>query len=96
VTDIVEGNGDVRFRVDRVGVPVVVKVSYYPTWRAKGADGPFRLAPNLIVVVPRDKDVRLRIEQDTANHVGTALSFVGVAGLVASAIAERRRRSRRS
>jgi hypothetical protein len=96
VTDIVEGNGDVRFQVDRVGVPVVVKVSYYPTWRAKGADGPFRLAPNLMVVVPRQKDVTLRIEQDAANHIGTALSVIGLAGLGASAIAERRRRSRPS
>ena len=33
-------------------MPVVVKTSYFPNWEVQGAEGPYRLAPNLMVVVP--------------------------------------------
>ncbi|MEM1332889.1 MAG: hypothetical protein AAGG08_05465, partial [Actinomycetota bacterium] len=47
------------FSVDQVGVPVVVKVSYFPNWRVSGADGPFRAGANHMVVVPTSTDVEL-------------------------------------
>src|SRR5262249_8813700 len=49
----------VQFDVSRTGVPVMVKVSYYPNWRAEGADGPWRATPNFMVVVPTSRHVRL-------------------------------------
>ena len=48
-----------RFHVSRVGVPMLVKISYYPRWHATGASGPYRVSPNLMVVVPTSKDVSL-------------------------------------
>ncbi len=39
--------------------PVLVKVSYFPNWHASGADGPWRVTPNLMVVVPTSHDVTL-------------------------------------
>jgi acyl transferase domain-containing protein len=33
----------VSFRVDEVGVPVLVRVSYFPNWSVDGAEGPFRV-----------------------------------------------------
>jgi hypothetical protein len=59
VSDVEMGEQDLSFRVDRVGVPVLVKVSYFPNWEVDGAEGPFRVAPNLMVVVPTDNEVRL-------------------------------------
>ena len=41
VTDVVETDDDIRFRVSRPGVPVVVRTSYYPNWEVtSGAKGP--------------------------------------------------------
>ncbi len=94
VSSINEGNGVLSFTVDRVGVPVVVKESYFPTWRAKGAEGPYRLAPNLMVVIPTERDVTLRIERDSAGSVGSLLTGMGL--IVVGVVAIRARRSRRS
>ncbi len=95
VSDIVEGNGSLSFRVDRVGVPVVVKESYFPTWRALGADGPFRLAPNMMVVIPTERTVTLRIERDAAGTLGLTLTALGVLWFSVLAIRARRSRNRR-
>lgn len=95
VTDIVEGNGSVSFNVDRVGVPVVVKESYFPTWRAHGADGPYRLAPNMMVVIPTARTVSLRVERDTAGTLGLLVTALGVLGVSTLAVRERRSRQRR-
>ncbi len=91
VTAVVEGNGSLSFTVDRVGVPVVVKESYFPTWRARGADGPFRLAPNMMVVVPRERTVTMGVERDAAGFVGLGLTGAGVICLGALAFRVRRR-----
>ena len=40
------------FDVSRTGVPVLVKISYFPNWQVAGAAGPWRVTPNLMVVVP--------------------------------------------
>ena len=46
-----------------MGTPVEVRVSYFPNWKASGADGPWRVAPNLMVVVPTSHDVTLTYGQ---------------------------------
>ena len=94
VSEIHEGQGTLSFRVNRVGVPVVVKESYFPTWRAHGADGPWRLAPNLMVVIPTAKVVRLQIERDAADWLGLALAVTGLVGFVALIRLERQTRQR--
>ncbi|MDE3085850.1 MAG: hypothetical protein KGJ77_03705, partial [Acidobacteriota bacterium] len=78
----------VRFHVDRTGVPVVVKVSYFPAWHASGALGPWRAEPNLMVVVPTSHDVTLSYGGTPAGWLGMALSLLG---LVFLALLTRRR-----
>ncbi len=82
VTEISEEPDKVRFRVDRVGVPVVVKVSYFPNWEISGADGPWRLSPNLMVVVPTDEQVTLTYGLTRADWAGRVGTLAGIAGLV--------------
>jgi hypothetical protein len=60
VTNISEDASGLQFDVDRPGSPVLVKVSYFPNWKASGADGPWRVTPNLMVVIPTDTHVELR------------------------------------
>ena len=38
---------------------MLVKISYYPRWQVSGATGPYRVSPNLMVVVPTSKNVSL-------------------------------------
>lgn len=78
VTDVVVGEDSVRFSVDQVGVPVVVRVSYFPNWQVDGAQGPYRIAPNMMVVVPTDTEVRLHFEPSLVDRLAYVLTFLGI------------------
>ena len=81
VSNIRTTESSVSFDVSRTGVPVMVKTSYYPNWKAEGADGPWRATPNFMVVVPTSHHVRLTFATSTAEKVGRVLTVVGVLGL---------------
>jgi uncharacterized membrane protein len=82
VSDVESGDDFVRFKVSRTGVPVLVKTSYFPNWRADGAQGPWRVTPNLMVVVPTEKEVSLHYGRTSAEYTGMFLSLLGLVGLV--------------
>jgi len=73
----------VSFHVSKIGTPVLVKVSYFPNWQATGATGPYRVTPNLMVVVPTAHNVVLRYGTSPAQRVGEVLSLIGLIGLLA-------------
>jgi hypothetical protein len=85
VSDVETGETTISFQVDRPGTPVLVKSSYFPNWKASGADGPYRVAPNLMVVVPTDTEVRLSYGRTGVDLLAIVMSLLGVAGLVALA-----------
>ncbi|MGH9271232.1 MAG: hypothetical protein ACRDZ2_08155, partial [Ilumatobacteraceae bacterium] len=82
VTDVRMGEQELSFRVDQIGVPVLVKVSYFPNWEVEGADGPYRIAPNLMVVVPTENDVRLHYGRSGSDLFFYALTIVGIGFLI--------------
>ena len=82
VSDVQLGEQDLRFRVDRVGVPVLVRMSYFPNWQVDGAEGPYRVAPNLMVVIPTSNDVHLTFERSGLDVLAYVLTLAGVVLLV--------------
>jgi hypothetical protein len=75
------GDDFISFDVDKIGVPVLVKSSYFPNWKVSGAKGPYRVAPNLMVVVPTSTSVRLHYGftgLDLFSYVLTALGLIGL------------------
>ncbi len=78
VTEIEAGTDSVRFEVSEVGVPVLVKVSYFPNWKVTGADGPYRVTPNFMVVVPTQTTVELNYGYSTWEMAGWGLTGIGV------------------
>ncbi len=82
VTDIHADDRSISFDVDRVGSPVLVRTSYFPNWQASGAQGPWRVSPNLMVVVPTDTHVELTYGRSAVELVGIAASVAGVVLLV--------------
>jgi hypothetical protein len=95
VTGVQQHDNSLRFHVSRVGTPVLVKMSYYPNWHASGATGPYRVTPNLMVVVPTSHEVTLTYGATSANRIGELLGLFGLIGLVAGAAVAWRRGSRR-
>ena len=77
------GPEEIRIHTSRVGHPLLVKVSYHPRWKAEGADGPYLVSPALMLIVPRQPDVRLVYAPNWADRLGTALSLGGIAVVLA-------------
>jgi hypothetical protein len=86
VTDLATDTDRIAFDVDRPGTPVLVKTSYFPNWDASGADGPWRVAPNLMVVVPTDTHVELTYKTTGVDLAGWLVTLFGVLGVVALAL----------
>lgn len=78
VSSISSTTDTISFNVSRVGVPVVIRESYFPNWTATGADGPFRVTPNLMVVVPTTKHVTVRYSQLGMDKFSEILSVMAV------------------
>ena len=86
VTAIRQTNSSVSFHVSRLGTPVLVKVSYFPNWHTSGAQGPWRVTPNLMVVVPTRHDVTLDYGTSGADNLGELATVLGFAALAALAL----------
>ncbi len=78
ITDIKIGESDVKFTVDQIGVPVLVRVSYFPNWHASGAKGPYRVAPNMMVVIPTSTNVHLTYNRSKVDFLAYLLTFLGI------------------
>jgi hypothetical protein len=71
----------VSFDVDTTGVPVLVRTSYFPNWHVSGAKGPYRVTPNLMVVIPTSHHVRLHYGWTPVDLLGILLTLLGVAAV---------------
>jgi hypothetical protein len=82
VSNIVSTEDGVSFDVEQPGVPVLVKVSYFPNWKVSGAQGPYRATPNFMVVVPESNHVELHYGWTGVDGAGIVLTVLGLVGLV--------------
>jgi hypothetical protein len=82
----------ISFTTEAVGVPHLIKVSYFPNWTAIGAEGPWRASPSLMVVVPTQEDVVIEFQDTWAESGGKILTFGGVGSLLAIGFVTYRRR----
>lgn len=82
VTDIELDDDRISFRVSEPGVPVLVKVSHFPNWEVDGADGPWRVSPSFMVVVPTSTDVELSYGTAPVEIAGWGLTGLGLVGLL--------------
>jgi hypothetical protein len=85
----------IAFRTRALGIPHLVKVSYFPDWRVEGGDGPFLAAPSLMVVIPREEQVVLKFSRGWVEAAGFGLSWVTLLTLGGSALLQRRKSATR-
>lgn len=83
------------FETTAVGQPHWVKISYFPNWKVKGAEGPYVASPSFMMVIPTQREVTLYFGRTWSNNLGQLLTFAGwVIVLVIVGLEIRRRRSR--
>ena len=83
VSDVVIDDDRVSFTVDEVGVPVLVKIGYFPNWQVSGADTIYRATPNFMVVVPTSNQVVLEYKDSPVEYAGYAMTIAGIVMLIA-------------
>ena len=82
VSNVVIEDHRISFETEAVGVPHLVKVSYFPNWNATGAEGPYLAAPSLMLVIPTESRVVLEFQNTWAEWLGWGLTVLGL-GLLA-------------
>lgn len=90
VTNFVLDDERISFSTTAIGVPHLIKVSYFPNWIATGADGPFYAAPSFLLVVPTQADVVLEFRSGWIEWIGMAFTALGLLALVVTWVRRRR------
>ena len=75
------GTDSIEFDVTKPGTPVLVKMSYFPNWEVKGAKGPWRVGPNLMVVVPTATHVSMHYGTTMVEYGSWAITLGGLVAL---------------
>ncbi|MBZ0273290.1 hypothetical protein K8I61_14725 [bacterium] len=84
----------VRFTTTCPGEPHVVKYSYFPNWKVKGAKRIYQVSPNFMLVYPRENDVTLYYGSLFVDSFSRFLTFAGyaiLAGMIVQRVRARRR-----
>ena len=74
-------SGRLRFRTDGLGLPHIIKMSYYPNWKVIGADRVYRVSPGFMVVYPTANEVTLYFGAVLSDIVGKVISVIGALGV---------------
>lgn len=75
VSDIQSSDDGLSFDVSKIGVPVMVHESWYPTWSVSGATAPIRAGANMMVVIPTSTHVEFGVPTPLGRDEGE-LCFV--------------------
>jgi hypothetical protein len=92
VTHVVVGPNTVSFHVDRIGIPVEVRMTYFPWWTVAGAQGPWQLDPDNLVVIPTSHDVVLTASPRLVDHLSVVISVLAIFATIGLAVWDRRQR----
>lgn len=95
VSNVSDEGDTISFDVSEPGTPVLIKTSYFPNFTAEGAEGPYRVSPNLMVVVPTETSVTVSYGTTNIDRLGWLLTAIGVVLVLGLAVWDDRSRSSR-
>ena len=68
----------IRFFTNKIGLPHLIKVSYFPNWKVEGANGVYPASPHLMMVIPRKNTVTLTYKRSIWEIIGFLITCSGV------------------
>lgn len=68
----------IRFRTKALHQPHIIKFSYFPNWKVKGAKQIFHVTPNFMLVYPEQEEVILYYASLPSDIAGRLLTVMGV------------------
>ena len=68
----------IRFATNKIGIPHLIKVSYFPNWEVEGANGVYPVSPHLMMVIPRKNTVILTYQRSIWERIGLLITCSGI------------------
>jgi hypothetical protein len=82
LSNVKSGRDYFEFDTKAIGVPHIVKITYFPTWHVSGAKGPFLVSPCYMMVVPTQAHVKLYFTYGPWDWTGFILTGFGLIYIV--------------
>ncbi|MDA0576819.1 MAG: hypothetical protein O3B24_01840 [Verrucomicrobia bacterium] len=67
----------IRFTTDAIGLPHIIKCSYFPNWKVRGAKAVYQVSPAFMLVYPDQADVEIYWGRTTIDKLALALTALG-------------------
>ena len=68
----------IDIETSEIGRPLLIKVSYHPNWRVKGADKIYFASPSFMLIYPKEHKIHLSFEPGFASKIGWLLTLSGM------------------
>ncbi len=82
ISNIKAGNDYIEFDVEKTNVPAIVKISYFPNWKVKGAEEIYLVSPSYMMVVPNENHIKLYFSYGWIDWAGYLLGIIGIFYLI--------------
>ena len=83
-------NDSLVFTTDHLGMPHLIKYTYFPGWQVKGASGPYLVSPSFMMVIPFKNEVSLQYSYNIWDKVGFVMSIGSLLLLLLSLLRKKR------
>ena len=67
----------IRFTTDAIGLPHLIKCTYFPNWKVKGAKAIHLVSPAFMLVYPEEPEVELTYGRTTSDIIGMCITLAG-------------------
>lgn len=68
----------IKFKTSAIGLPHIIKCTYYPNWKVRGADKIYVVSPTFMLVYPTENDVELFYGSTKSDIAGRIMTLLGV------------------
>ena len=75
-------DNEIRFRTNALHKPHIIKVSYFPNWKVKGAKRVYHVTPNFMLVYPEREEVTLYYGSLPCDIIGRIFTLFGCLWLI--------------
>ncbi|OGV59997.1 MAG: hypothetical protein A2283_10610 [Lentisphaerae bacterium RIFOXYA12_FULL_48_11] len=82
ITDETVSDNRIKFRTNGIGLPHIVKISYFPNWKVKGAKSIHMVTPCFMLVYPDSEEVDIYYGYTLADKAGMEISIFGIIALI--------------
>jgi len=93
--DVIEQTSSkIVFKTNQIGAPHIIKMSYFPNWKVKGAEKVYMVSPDFMLVYPTQETVTLyygKTLTDTIAYIISLLTLISAIALIVLSFTVRRK-----